>query len=97
MILLNTTTFGQIWTDLNSGKISPDKAYKAIQLIQTCHNETIEAQPPTIDKDGKGKEGGAQSGRTDATECEKDIVRKTTLLTPPNQITEHERDKIKQL
>jgi hypothetical protein len=91
------TTFGQIWADLNSGKISPNKAYKALQRIQTHHNETIEPQPPTTDKDDKGKEGGAQSGRTDATECEKDIVRKTTLLIPPNQTTEHERDKIKEL
>lgn len=34
------TTFGQIWTDLNSGKISPYKAYREIQRTQTGPDET---------------------------------------------------------
>lgn len=40
-------TFGQIWTDLNSEKISPNKAYKEVQRIQ---NESVKPQPsPTKD------------------------------------------------
>src|SRR5215467_3746299 len=34
------TTFGQIWTDLNSEKISPNKAYREIQRTQTGSDET---------------------------------------------------------
>ena len=41
------TTFGQIWADLNSEKISADKAYRDIQGIQTPRNETVEPQPTT--------------------------------------------------
>ncbi|HYV52123.1 MAG TPA: hypothetical protein VE971_02410, partial [Candidatus Eisenbacteria bacterium] len=76
-------TFGQIWTDLNSGKISPDKAYRDMQGIQTPRNETVEPQPPTTkgsDDDDKGKEVGAQCGRRDQ-------------LTSANQIAEGEDDK----
>jgi hypothetical protein len=94
------TTFGQIWTDLNSGKISPDKAYKDMQGIQTHQNETVEPQPPATkgtDNDDKGKEVEAQSGQRDGTECEKEDILKTTQLTPANQITEGADDKIKQL
>ena len=40
-------TFGQIWTDLNSEKISPNEAYKKMQRIQTRQNEIVEPQPPT--------------------------------------------------
>ena len=41
------TTFGQIWADLNSEKISADKAYRDIHGIQTPRNETVEPQPTT--------------------------------------------------
>ncbi|MGA9150118.1 MAG: hypothetical protein WBZ36_06050, partial [Candidatus Nitrosopolaris sp.] len=37
-------TFGQIWTDLNSEKISP---YKNMQRIQTRQNEKVEPQRST--------------------------------------------------
>ena len=40
-------TFGQIWTDLNSEKISFNKAYKKMQRIQTRLNEIVEPQPST--------------------------------------------------
>jgi DNA repair protein RadA len=105
-------TFGQIWTDLNSEKISPNKAYKNMQRIQTRQNEIITPQPSTtkgIDYDDNGKEVIAKSSRRDVTECEhcqikdfrikelEDAVRKTTQLTPANQISEGTDDKIKQL
>lgn len=105
-------TFGQIWTDLNSEKISPNKAYKNMQRIQTRQNEIVESQPSTtkgIDYDYNGKEVIAKSSRRDVTECEycqikdfrikelEDAVRKTTHLTPANQISEGKDDKIKQL
>ena len=41
-------TFGRIWTDLNSEKISPNKAYNKMQRIQTRQNEIIEPQHSTI-------------------------------------------------
>ena len=105
-------TFGQIWTDLNSKKISPNKAYKNMQRIQTRQNEIVEPQPSTTkgtDYDDNGKEVIAKSSRRDVTECEhcqikdfrikelEDAVRKTTQLTPANQISEGKDDKIKQL
>jgi hypothetical protein len=78
-------TFGQIWAELNSGKISSDKAFKDMQWIQTPRNETVEPQPPTTkgtDYDDKGNEVGTQSGRRDQ-------------LTSANRIAED--NKIKQL
>ena len=105
-------TFGQIWTDLNSEKISPSKAYKNMQRIQTRQNEIAEPQPSTTkgtDYDDNGKEVIAKSSRRDVTECEhcqikdfrikelEDAVRKTTQLTPANQISEGKDDNIKQL
>src|SRR5215469_9553150 len=39
------TTFGQIWTDLNSGKISPEKAYRDMQRTQTGPDEIVATQP----------------------------------------------------
>jgi DNA repair protein RadA len=105
-------TFGQIWTDLNSEKISPSKAYKSMQRIQTRQNEIAEPQPSTTkgtDYDDNGKEVIAKSSRRDVTECEhcqikdfrikelEDAVRKTTQLTPANQISEGKDDNIKQL
>ena len=77
------TTFGQIWADLNSGKISPDKAYRDMQEIQTPRNETVEPQPRSTkgtDNDDKDKEVGTQGGRKDQ-------------LTSANQIAEGEDDK----
>jgi hypothetical protein len=103
------TTFGQIWTDLNSEKISPDKAYKDMQGIQTRHSDTVESQPPTTKGANKGKEAITQISRRDVTECEycqskdsrikelEEVVRKTTQLTPVNQIAEGGDDNIKQL
>jgi DNA repair protein RadA len=105
-------TFGQIWTDLNSEKISPTEAYKNMQRLQTCQNEIVEPQPYTTkvtDSDDNGKEVIAKSSRRDITECEhcqikdfrikelEDAVRKTTHLTSANQISEGKDDKIKQL
>ena len=84
MMLLNKIPLGQIWADLNSGKISPDKAYKDVQRVQTCHNETVEPQPPSTkgtDNDDKGKEVGTQRSRRDQ-------------LTSANQIAEGEDDKL---
>jgi hypothetical protein len=75
------TTFGQIWTDLNSEKISPDKAYRDMQRTQA--EEIVETQPPTTkgnDDDDKGKEVGAQSGRRNQ-------------LTSANRISEGEDNK----
>jgi hypothetical protein len=40
------TTFGQIWTDLNSGKISPDKAYREIQRTQTVRMKKLRHSLP---------------------------------------------------
>ena len=105
-------TFGQIWTDLNSEKISFNKAYKKMQRIQTRLNEIVEPQPSTTKGtayDDNGKEMIAKRSRRDVTECEhcqikdfrikelEDAVRKTTHLTPANQILEGKDDKIKQL
>jgi ParB-like nuclease domain len=59
-------TFGQIWTDLNSEKISPNKAYKNMQRIQTRQNEIVEPQPSTTrgtDYDDNGKKVIAKSSR----------------------------------
>ncbi|MGC1929890.1 MAG: hypothetical protein WA667_13015 [Candidatus Nitrosopolaris sp.] len=104
--------FGQIWTDLNSEKISPNKAYKDTQRIQTHQNEIVEPQPSTTkgtDYDDNGKEVIAKSSRRDVTECEHcqikdfrikelvDAVRKTTQLTPANQISEVKDDNTRQL
>ncbi|MGB8936344.1 MAG: DNA repair and recombination protein RadA [Candidatus Nitrosopolaris sp.] len=104
--------FGQIWTDLNSEKISPNKAYKDMQRIQTHQNEIVEPQPSTTkgtDYDDNGKEVIAKSSRRDVTECEHcqikdfrikelvDAVRKTTHLTPANQISEVKDDNTRQL
>jgi hypothetical protein len=50
--------FGQIWTDLNSEKISPNKAYKKMQRIRKRQNEIVEPQPYTTkgtDYDYNGK------------------------------------------
>jgi ParB-like nuclease domain len=103
------TTFGQIWADLSSGKISPDKAYKDMQGIQTRHSDTVDPQPPTIKRTDKGKEAITQISRRDITECEhcqskdsrikelEEVVRKTTQLAPANQIAEGGDDDIKQL
>ena len=66
-------SFGQIWTDLNSEKISPNKAYKNMQRIQTRQNEIVEPQLSTTkgtDYDENGKEAIAKSSRRDVTECE---------------------------
>jgi hypothetical protein len=41
------TTFGQIWADLNSGKVSSNKAYREMQRTQTGPDEIVETQPPT--------------------------------------------------
>jgi hypothetical protein len=105
-------TFGQIWTDLNSEKISPNKAYKNMQRIQTRQNQSFEPQPSTTkgtDYDDNSKEVIAKSTWRDVTECDhcqikdfrikelEDAVRKTTQLTPANQISEVKDDKIKQL
>ncbi|MFZ0221152.1 MAG: ParB N-terminal domain-containing protein, partial [Candidatus Nitrosopolaris sp.] len=108
--------FGQIWTDLNSEKISPNKAYKDMQRIQTHQNEIVEPQPSTTttttkgtDYDDNGKEVITKRSRRDVTECEhsqikdfrikelEDAVRKTTQLTPANQISEVKDDNIRQL
>jgi DNA repair protein RadA len=90
-------TFGQIWTDLNSEKISANNAYKNMQRIRTRQN------------DDDGKEVIAKSSRIDVTECEhcqikdfrikdlEDAVRKTTQLTTANQISEVKDDNLKQL
>ena len=83
------TTFGQIWTDLNSEKISPNEAYKKMQRIQTRQNEIVEPQPPTECEYCQIKDFRIK-------ELE-DAVRKTTQLTPANQISEGMYDKIKQL
>ncbi|MFZ0510997.1 MAG: hypothetical protein WAM14_05280 [Candidatus Nitrosopolaris sp.] len=51
-------TFGQVWTDLNSEKISPNKAYKKMQRTQTHQNEIVEPQLSTAkgtDYDNRGK------------------------------------------
>jgi DNA repair protein RadA len=105
-------TFGQIWTDLNSEKIIPNEAYKNMQRIQTRENEIVEPQPYTTKGtayDDNGKEVIAKSSRRDVTECEhcqikdfrikelEDAIRKTTHLTPANQISEGKDDKIKLL
>ena len=105
-------TFGQIWTDLNSEKISPNKAYKNMERIQTRQNEIVEPQPSTTrgsDYDDNGKEVIAKSSRRDVTECEhcqikdfrikelEDAVRKTTHLTPANQISEVKDDNTREL
>jgi ParB family transcriptional regulator, chromosome partitioning protein len=44
------TTLGQIWADLNSGKISPNKADREMQRTQTGPDET---QPSTTTDNGK--------------------------------------------
>ena len=105
-------TFGQIWTDLNSEKISPNKAYKKTQRIQTHQNELIEPQPSSTkgtDYDENGKEVIAKRSRRDVTEGEhcqikdfrikelEDVVRKTTHLTPANQISEVKDDNVREL
>jgi hypothetical protein len=105
-------TFGQIWTDLNSEKISPNKAYKKMQRIQVRQNEIVEPQPSTTkgtDYDDNGNAVIAKRSRRDVTECEhcqikdfrikelEDAVRKTTRLTPANQISEDKDHNIKQL
>jgi hypothetical protein len=78
------TTFGQIWADLNSGKISPNKAYREMQRTQTGPDEIVETQPSTTtDYDGNGKEVIVKSSQR-------------TRLTPANQIIEGRDDKIKQ-
>ena len=81
-----------------------------MQRIQTRQNEIVEPQPSTTkgtDYDDNGKEVIAKSSRRDVTECEhcqikdfrikelEDAVRKTTQLTPANQISEGKDDKIK--
>jgi hypothetical protein len=102
--------FGQIWTDLNSEKISPNKAYKNMQRIQIRQNEMVEPQPSTngMDYNDNGKEVITKRSLRGVTECEhcqiKDFrikelehaVRKTTQLTPANQISEVHDDNIKQ-
>jgi predicted flap endonuclease-1-like 5' DNA nuclease len=105
-------TFGQIWTDLNSEKISPNEAYKIMQRIQTHENEIVEPQPSTskgTDYEYNGKYVIAKSSRREVTESEdcqikdfrikelEDALRKTTQLTPANQISEGSDDNIKQL
>jgi hypothetical protein len=83
------TTFGQIWTDLNSEKISPNEAYKKMQRIQTRQNEIVEPQPSTECEHCQIKDFRIR-------ELE-DVVRMTTQLMPANQISEGTDDKIKQL
>jgi DNA repair protein RadA len=102
-------TFGQIWTDLNSEKISPSKAYKKMQRIRKRQNEIVEPQPYTTDYDYNGKEVMVKSSRRDVIECEhcqikdfrikelEDALRETTQLRPANQISEGKDDNIKQL
>ena len=81
-----------------------------MQRIQTRQNEIVEPQPSTIkgtDYDDNGKKVIAKSSRRDVTECEhcqikdfrikelEDAVRKTTQLTPANQISEIKDDNIR--
>jgi predicted flap endonuclease-1-like 5' DNA nuclease len=83
-----------------------------MQRIRTRQNEIVERQPSTtkgIDYDDNGREVIAKSNRRDVTECEhcqikdfrikelEDAVRKTTQLTPANQISEDKDDNLKQL
>jgi hypothetical protein len=102
-------TFGQIWTDLNSEKISPNKAYNNMQRIQTRQNEIAELQSSTTKGyDDNGREVIAKSSQRVVIECEhcqikdfrikelEDVVRKTTQLTPANQISEVKDDNIRQ-
>jgi hypothetical protein len=48
-------TFGQIWTDLNSEKISPNGAYKKMQGIQTHQNKIAEPQSSAASKQNEFK------------------------------------------
>jgi hypothetical protein len=111
MMLLNKNQL-QIWTDLNSEKISPNKAYKKTQTIRKRQNEIVEPQPYTTkgtDYDYNDKEVIAKCSRRDVIECEHcqikdlrikelaDALRKTTQLWAANQISEGEDDNIKQL
>jgi hypothetical protein len=85
-------TFGQIWTDLNSEKISPSKAYKKMQRIRKRQNEMVEPRPYTTDYAYNGKEVMVKSSRRDVIECEhcqikdlrikelEDALRETTQL-----------------
>jgi hypothetical protein len=82
-------TFGQIWTDLNSEKISPNRAYKKMQRIQTRQNEIVEPQPSNECEYCQIKDFRVK-------ELE-DAVRKTTQLMPANQILEGTDDRIKQI
>jgi Helix-hairpin-helix domain len=83
-----------------------------MQRIQTRLDEIVEPQPSTTkgtDYDDNGKKVIAKSSRIDVIECEhcqikdfrikelEDAVRKTTQLTPANQISEVKDDSIKQL
>ena len=70
-------TFGQIWTDLNSGKISPEKAYRDMQEIQTPRNETVEPQPPT----------------TKGTERNRELSDKTSQIAKPSDELRHIKEK----
>jgi ParB family transcriptional regulator, chromosome partitioning protein len=70
-------TFGQIWAGLNSGKISPDKAYRDMQGIQTPRNETVEPKSPT----------------TKGTERNRELSDKTSQIAKPSDELRHIKQK----
>ena len=47
--------FGQIWTDLNSEKISPNGTYEKMQGIQTHQNKIAEPQSSAASKQNEFK------------------------------------------